>query len=241
MAQDFMHDVLGCVRLRVSRRARHFIATWKPGYLQLTVPAGATEEDVRMALSRMQPQLLKSRPAGAPWYESGRKVVCDDVTLTFIESDNISRGCSRSIKLAENGSVNGTIEYASDVDWSVPENMRVLYQQSMEVLYRVALTRLPLTVEPVFDRLGVRPRSWKVSRGRRILGTCRSNGEINISCAVMMLPRHLREYIVCHEVAHLTHPNHSPAFHALVDQYTGGKEKSLQAELRAFDWPLPRL
>jgi predicted metal-dependent hydrolase len=54
----------------------------------------------------------------------------------------------------------------------------------------------------------------------------------------MLLPEHLVRYIILHEYAHLTHMDHSPAFHALVNQYTGGKEKELEKELKQFVWPI---
>ena len=56
----------------------------------------------------------------------------------------------------------------------------------------------------------------------------------------MFLPKDLIEYIICHELAHLTHMNHSPQFHALVNKYVNGLEKALEKKLKAFTWPVIR-
>lgn len=65
--------------------------------------------------------------------------------------------------------------------------------------------------------------------------------KISLSAITMFLPPHLRDYIVCHELAHLSEMNHSARFHEICNGYCGGREKSLQKELKAFRWPILRV
>jgi len=74
----------------------------------------------------------------------------------------------------------------------------------------------------------------------RKLGHCTSKKVIQLSRNLMFMPEELIRYIICHELAHLTHMNHSPQFHALVDEYTGGREKELERQLRQFRFPIAR-
>lgn len=90
------------------------------------------------------------------------------------------------------------------------------------------------------SRLGLKPKLFKVSPATRRLGSCTSAGVINLSAICAFLPRDLRHLIICHELAHLTEMNHSPRFHALVDSYTGGRERELERRLKAFRWPIQR-
>ncbi|MBR5030335.1 MAG: M48 family metallopeptidase, partial [Muribaculaceae bacterium] len=87
---------------------------------------------------------------------------------------------------------------------------------------------------------GVAPERFEIGRGLRKLGHCTPKRVIQLSGNLIFLPTDLIEYIVCHELAHLTHMNHSPQFHALVDKYLMGREKALERKLRAFQWPVIR-
>ncbi len=89
-------------------------------------------------------------------------------------------------------------------------------------------------------RLGVQPAGWQVGRGLRKLGHCTTQGVIQLSRALMFLPEDLVDLTVCHELAHLTHFDHSPAFHRLLDSYLGGREAELEARLKNFKWPILR-
>ena len=56
----------------------------------------------------------------------------------------------------------------------------------------------------------------------------------------MFLPQELRDYIVLHEIAHLSEMNHSPRFHAVLDGYLGGREAILVNRLKTYSWPVLR-
>lgn len=43
-------------------------------------------------------------------------------------------------------------------------------------------------------------------------GSCSENKNLNFSYKILFLPEHLRDYIIVHELCHLEHLNHSPAF-----------------------------
>lgn len=51
-------------------------------------------------------------------------------------------------------------------------------------------------------------------------GSCSSSGRIMLSWRLVMAPDLVRHYLIAHELTHLRHMNHGPAFWALVDQLT---------------------
>ena len=90
----------------------------------------------------------------------------------------------------------------------------------------------------VANSLGLKPAGMEVGRGMRKLGHCTSRNVIQLSRNLMFMPEELVRYLICHELAHITHKNHSPQFHALCNRYCGGKEKELEKRLRQFRYPI---
>ncbi|MFZ5744922.1 MAG: M48 family metallopeptidase [Pseudomonadota bacterium] len=63
-------------------------------------------------------------------------------------------------------------------------------------------------------RDGRRAPPLALSRAQRRWGSCAADGTIRINWRLVMAPDAVRRSVVAHEVAHLTHFDHSPAFHA---------------------------
>lgn len=70
---------------------------------------------------------------------------------------------------------------------------------------------------------------WMVSRW----GSCAVRGHrITLNLALVCLPPPSAAYVVFHELAHLRHPDHSPAFHALTARLLAAAGLPGEAELR---------
>ncbi len=64
-------------------------------------------------------------------------------------------------------------------------------------------------------------------------GSCASSGDIRYSWRLILAPSFVRRATVAHEVAHLVHMNHAPAFHALVADIFGEDPRPARLWLRA--------
>jgi len=63
-------------------------------------------------------------------------------------------------------------------------------------------------------------------------GSCSSNGNINLNLSLMLLPDHLIDYIILHELAHTREHNHGPGFWKLLNLITNNKAKEYDREIR---------
>lgn len=50
-------------------------------------------------------------------------------------------------------------------------------------------------------------------------GSCTHDNRIMLNCSLVHLPTKMIQYVIIHEVCHLIHKNHSPAFWSLVEQF----------------------
>jgi len=72
-------------------------------------------------------------------------------------------------------------------------------------------------------------------------GSCTSQGQIRLSWRLILAPPEVRRYVVAHEVAHLVHLNHGPAFKALEARLFGAGQADAKATLRRIGPRLRRL
>ena len=64
-------------------------------------------------------------------------------------------------------------------------------------------------------------------------GSCNSKGVITLNTQLIKIDKELIDYIIVHELAHLTHMNHSKRFHNLVELYIPN-HKELNRKLKAI-------
>lgn len=80
---------------------------------------------------------------------------------------------------------------------------------------------------------GVSTPQLRLTRAGRRWGSCSTKGIVRINWRLVMAPDFVRRSVVAHEVAHLIHFDHSPAFHALLARLYEGAIPEADAWLRA--------
>lgn len=115
--------------------------------------------------------------------------------------------------------------------------MPTITPREVEALRKEARRYIPSAVERLAHDYGFSYTSLRISSAHTRWGSCSGRNGISISLFVMLLPEHLREFIILHELCHTRHHNHSTAFHALLDRCVGGNEKRLNKELREYRIP----
>lgn len=100
-------------------------------------------------------------------------------------------------------------------------------------LKRTALDLLEQDTRHYAALAGVTVHRVAIGDARGRWGSCASSGVIRYSWRLVLAPAWVRRATAAHEVAHRTHMNHGPAFHALVADLYGADPTPSRAWLRA--------
>ena len=76
---------------------------------------------------------------------------------------------------------------------------------------------LPRKVAHYGAMMGLSPAGITITSARTRFGSCSPKNRLCFSWRLMAYPEEAIDYVVVHELAHLVHRNHGPAFHALVE------------------------
>ena len=98
----------------------------------------------------------------------------------------------------------------------------------------MARTHLAGRVEVLAARARIAPPRFLLSSAVSRWGSCNSRREVRLAWRLVKAPQPLIDYVVCHELAHLRHMNHSAAFWAEVARQCPEYEAH-RAELFATD------
>lgn len=91
-----------------------------------------------------------------------------------------------------------------------------LTEQETAALRQRAKELLPDRVAHYAAIMGVTPTSVKITFARTRFGSCSGKNGICFSLYLMQYPEEAIDYVVVHELAHIRHHDHSPAFYAEV-------------------------
>lgn len=231
----FTDEMLGLITVRTNARARRIIMRPQVDGVQVTVPPRTTERLLTDTLNHFR-QRLRARQLemqkGAE--EKGTGNSCIDLNFR-LETDLISialeRGTRKDFYLrTEQGRT--VIVCPPDTDFNAPTRQEWLHRVVERALRLQAERVLPerLRALSVLHNLPFNTCKVNVSKGR--WGSCSGRKDISLSCYLALLPPHLREYVMLHELCHTREMNHGPRFWALLDNLTDGKAKALREELK---------
>ncbi|HUQ27918.1 MAG TPA: SprT family zinc-dependent metalloprotease [Usitatibacter sp.] len=98
----------------------------------------------------------------------------------------------------------------------------------------VAHEVLSSRVEALARAAQLAPPKVFISPARTRWGSCNTRREVRLAWRLVKAPPDLADYVICHELAHLRHMNHSRAFWNEVERQCPGY-RGLRAELHATD------
>ena len=121
-----------------------------------------------------------------------------------------------------------------NVDFNDTATQELLLKVINQTIRKVAQKPLEERTKQIASQLGFEINTVRTKLEKSKWGSCSSKKNINLSAYLILLPERLTDFVIIHELCHLKEMNHSPRFHALVNQYTGGRERELEKELKRY-------
>ena len=90
--------------------------------------------------------------------------------------------------------------------------------EDIESLRAKAKAALPPRLAEFAARYGFIYNRVAIKHNTSNWGSCSSKGNINLNLNLMRVPVPLQDYILLHELTHLRHPDHGPAFHTELER-----------------------
>lgn len=219
---------LGTVAVRVNPRARRLIFRAVEGGFVVTVPLGATWGDVAKGLETLRPRLREAQARRSEkLIDLNYRIEAEHFKLTLVERDT-QRFQARS----ELGAMQ--ILCPRDTDFSNPQLQVWLKKVIGEALRKNAKLVLPPRLHALSKRHGLPFHEVKINSSSGRWGSCSTRKDINLSYYLLLLPQHLIDYVLLHELTHTRVMNHSAEFWEMLDRLTDGRCEALRRELKEF-------
>lgn len=206
-----VHERVEFVRMR---RARRYILRVRPdGTLRVTIPRGGSKAEAVAFMARH-----------LRWIERERsRVRAERAPVVWTEGSTVSlHGIPHIIHIGTAGT--GLVaQYADRSVWiASPANVRPEIERDLR---KLATELLPLRLEELADRHGLKFTRVSIRHQRSRWGSCARSGAIALNFRLVQMPPEVCDYVLIHELMHLKQQNHGRRFWALVERaFPGYKE-----------------
>ena len=176
----------------------------------------------------------------APFRERLRNVCSEVKPKPFDLNFSIEAECFR-LKLETSPLKNFTVSMRDETvviacpahaDFTTERVQTLVKNAVMRAMRKKAEEYLPPLVQYWSSLFDLPYNKVTISKARSRWGSCSSQRDISLSFYLMLLPAHLMDYVILHELAHTREMNHGPKFWELLNQLTDGKALALRKELR---------
>ncbi len=218
---------LGLIKLQANMRARRFIARYRDGEFLLTYPSFVSDKEIKVAINQMRDRLFQMKNKSSVQFVFDENTLFSTLTFRLELKPNTLNNIYTSLK---DGIL--SISYPKSVNLS-NENFQTLIKETIENACRKEANRIfPDKVVELAKIHNFSVGTVKINKSRSRWGSCSSKKNINLSYFCMMLPEHLVDFIILHELCHTMEMNHGSRFWALLDSVSNNRAKELTQELK---------
>lgn len=226
--REFVDMELGLFWVTENSRARRLTFRTKNDVIYVTVPLGTSIGELKNAIEKLRPKLKSAQVNQAQTFiDLNFKIDADLFKLDLVVGER-----KRFLSHTEAGHTR--IICPPDADFNNAELQAWFYKVILEALRKNAKAVLPSRLSTLAQLHNLSYESVSVNSSKGRWGSCSARKTINLSCYLLLLPSHLIDYVLLHELSHTREMNHGDGFWRLLDDLTNGNAKMLRNELRQF-------
>lgn len=228
MEKKIKDKELGTITINHNTRATRYILKVKDGEIFATLPSGGNEATLMRFIQDNKEKLLHqlSRRSKIIYNESSR-LETFSFTLRIFRTERSDYYLS-----LKEGILN--IACPQKTDFTHPSVQNTINGLIQKALRHEARRLLPSRLEALATQHGFSFSNMKIQSSKGRWGSCSSRKTINLSYHLMLLPGHLIDYVLLHELCHTLEMNHGDRFWQLMDRVTAGKALALRKELKKY-------
>lgn len=225
-----IHDNdLGTILIRTVPRATRYTLKISKGMITATMPVGGDEHRMLAFIEENRQKLLvalKRHPA---------RPLLDDTTV--LQAATFKLHIFRTDRTNYYMTLNEGVLHIACPSTTRFESEKV--QQVMKDLLEKALRHeakrlLPDRLMLLADKHNFTCTGVRIMNSKSRWGSCSTRRTINLSLSLMLLPWHLIDYVLLHELCHTVEMNHSDRFWKLMNSVTANKALALRKELKGY-------
>ena len=229
MEKKIYDNDLGTILLRTTPRATRYTLKISKGMITATRPEGGDEGRMLSFIEENRQKLLaalKKHPA-RPLLNEATALQATSFRVEIFRTDRNNYYMTLKEGILRIACPSGT-RFESD---RVQEILKDLLEKALRhEAKRLLPDRLmALAARHRFTCTGVR-----IMNSKTRWGSCSTRKSINLSLSLMLLPWHLVDYVLLHELCHTVEMNHSDRFWKLLNSVTDNKALALRHELKGY-------
>lgn len=229
LLNSFDDSDFGEVQLKVNPKARNVIFRFAGEYLHITVPPHCSQKELLAILEKHRDVLLQKKQKVKPPTPLNEATVLKTMgfAVSIFRTDRADFYFSRK---------DGVLHIACPrhTDFDKPTVRALLVKGIERYLKSDAKRYLPGRLEALAREHALTFSEVKINSSKTRWGSCSGRKSINLSFYLMLLPAHLIDYVLLHELTHTLEMNHSPRFWAKLNQFSGQRSQTLKSELRHY-------
>lgn len=228
MKQIIKDSHLGDIIVTINPRSRRLTFRGKPGNIHVSIPPGTTKAEIQGAIEKLRPKLVAMKQ------RSTKKLIDLDyrIDAEYFKLSLVSGKRDKFLAHSELGETQ--IVCPEGIDFNDDKLQEWLQKVLSEALRRNAKIILPQRLYMLSQTHNLPYKAVKINNSEGRWGSCSASKSINLSYYLILLPKHLIDYVLLHELTHTKEMNHGDGFWKILNQLTDNKALALRNEIRNY-------